>query len=157
MADQSHTGFPRSSARMPYFAPALGAMPLPGAGAVAEARAAVAAQVGTTVEAHIDPMTGAPMPALAHADAMLADENEALPETGIGFATAAISGAVTGAIAAGDARGAATGAAVTVGLWSGFTAMTGWRDLGPRTRLLLSAGALLGVGSAAGLYFTRRR
>lgn len=149
MADTSHTGFPRPPVRMPYFAPAIGAMPLPGAGAIVEPQPA---QMSATM-----PIPGDPDQPAAITPPMQAAQVEALPEVAVGFATAAISGAVTGVVAAGDARGAAAGAAVTLGLWSGFTALNGWRANGPRTRLLLVTGALAGLGSAAGLYFTRRR
>lgn len=77
------------------------------------------------------------------------------PEVGVGAATAALSGALTGGVAAGTWNGAGIGAAVTVGAWSGWTLLNGWRSLGPKAKSVL--GLTMAGAALAGLVGVQKR
>jgi len=77
---------------------------------------------------------------------------EPLPEALLGFTTAGMSGAIVGGIASNSWSGAGIGAGLNIGLWATFNVIGAWRTTGPRTKVLMGVGALVGLSTALGLY-----
>lgn len=138
---QLHTAFPQTDVRIPPFAPALGAMSLP--------------RVQHAGEVSGEPNRGTAGGMMVMG--MGADPLEPLPESLLGLTTAGMSGALTGGIAASSWYGAGIGAAVNVGLWSLFNLIGAWRTTGPKTKVVMGLGALLGTSTAVGLFLGRKK
>jgi len=128
-----HTATPGVDPRFPHHAPVLGAQALLHEPERTLERALIDGPVAMGQDMRADPW----------------------PEVGVGAMTAALSGAITGGVAAGSWTGAGIGAAVTVGGWSGWTLLSGWRALGPRAKSVL--GVTLAGAALAGLAGVHRR
>lgn len=120
------TTYPEVHSKMPHFAPALGAMPMP-------------TQAGGIVMDEIKGLTG----------------SEMLGPAVVGVGTAGLGGALTGGLAAGTWKGALIGAGLNAGLWGAFTLFGAWGSADKNTKIALGGAAAVGLG-LAGFFIWRR-